>query len=32
MAAVDETICRMISAGRFISRGKGRHITRVIDS
>ena len=32
MAAVDETICRLVSAGRFISRGKGRHITRVIDS
>lgn len=28
----DETLCRVISAGRFISRGKGRHAVRVIDS
>lgn len=32
MTATDETLCRVISAGRFISRGKGRHATRVIDS
>ena len=27
-----EELCRLLNAGRFISRGKGRHATRVIDS
>lgn len=32
MTEIDGTLCRMSSAGRFVSRGKGRHATRVIDS